>query len=415
MRAPSKAVAALVAAIMLLAAACASSGDKLGSAGGAAGPEQKEAQGGGGEGGESSDGGQGTTTTAFVPRSFTIGAAGDILVHAPVMADGRTNAGGKGYEFGPMFDDVRGMISGVDIAICHQETPISADGKNLTVPKTLSFNAPKEIATALKAAGFDGCDTASNHTYDRQLSGVVQTLDMLDAAGLKHAGSTRNAVEATNQPNPDLQIYEANGVKVGHLAYSYTVYNDAGPSTRVPAEAPWLNSMLWTVAGRDGILADAAKLKAKGAEVVVVSMHWGDQYITKPNAQQQQLATDLLNSPDIDLILGDHVHVVQPCQKINDKYVIYGMGNFLSNQSPTQDRSLKTDTQDGGWYQWQITETEPKKFKAQKMQYAPTWVVTQGHKVIRATPDKQKQSYDRTVKAVTSLGIFGGCDATPMY
>ena len=105
-----------------------------------------------------------------------------------------------------MFDDVRDIIKAADLAICHQETPISADNKNLTVPNTLSFNAPKEIATALKNAGFDGCDTASNHTWDRRLTGVNQTLDVLDAAGLKHAGSARIQAEADTPP-----IYDVNG------------------------------------------------------------------------------------------------------------------------------------------------------------------------------------------------------------
>ncbi len=401
---PNRAAAVAASVLLLVASACSRSDESTGAAAGGGAPV------GGQPGGESSDQQATTTTTTFVPRRFTIGATGDILVHAPVMRSATAYAGGKGYDFNPMFDDVRDMISGVDLAICHQETPISADGKNLTVPNTLSFNAPKEIAPALKAAGFEGCDTASNHTYDRQLSGVIQTLDMLDAAGLKHAGSTRSAADADSAP-----IYDVKGVKVGHLAYSYTIYNNAGPSLQVPPDAPWLKSMLWPAVGKDGILADAAKLKAKGADVVLVSMHWGDQYISKPNAQQQQLAADLLASPDVDLILGDHVHVVQPCQKINDKYVIYGMGNFLSNQSPTQDRSLKVENQDGSWYQWEFAETSPKVFKAQSMQFAPTWVVTQGHKVSRATPDKFGQSHDRTVKVMGSLGPLGACDAKPMY
>ena len=90
-----------------------------------------------------------------------------------------------------------------------------------------------------------------------------------------------------------------------------------------------------------------------------MSIHWGDQYIHMPNAQQRQLAKDLLASPDVDLILGDHVHVVQPCEKIGDKYVMYGMGNFLSNQSPTQDRTLKNDNQDGSLETYTIDETAP--------------------------------------------------------
>jgi poly-gamma-glutamate synthesis protein (capsule biosynthesis protein) len=393
-------LAVALVALAVLAGAC-------GSSAGSAGPPATDAQGRPipGSGGEDAA----PATTAFVPRHFTLAASGDILLHNLVIQDGKANAGGLGYNFDPMFDGVRDMIKGADLAICHQETPIAEDNKNLTVPNTLSFNAPKEIATALKNAGFDGCDTASNHTWDRQLPGVISTLNVLDAAGLKHAGSSRNQQEADSPP-----IYDVNGVKVGHLAFSYDIYNTGGPDTKVPPDAPWLKTMLWPAQGAQGILAQAKALRTRGADFVVVSIHWGDEYVRAPNATQRQLAKDLLSSPDVDLILGDHVHVVQPCEKINDKYVEYGMGNFLSNQSPTQDRTLKIDNQDGSLDTYTIDEVSPGVFKTTKMVYAPTWVVIQGHKIVLATPDKYKDSYLRTVTAMGSLGP-GACDAVPAF
>lgn len=371
---------------------------------------------GGGASVENPDGpGEDASTTASTvppttrpPRHFTLAASGDILLHNYVIQDGKANAGGKGYDFNPMFAQVKDLISAADFSICHQETPIAADNKNLTVPRTLSFNAPKEIAVALKNAGFDACDTASNHTYDRGLAGVKQTLDVLDEVGLGHSGSSRDAAEAANTP-----IYDVKGVKVAHLAYSYTITNEGGPTKAVPADAPWLKAMLWPAVGAAGIIADAKAAKARGAEFVVVSMHWGDQYVTQPNAQQRQLAKELL-AADVDLILGDHVHVVQPCEKIGDKYVMYGMGNFLSNQSPTQDRTLKSDNQDGSLETYTIDETAPGKLQVTKMVFTPTWVVFPGHIVTPATPDKFKDSYNRTVKAVMSLGPTA-CDAVPAF
>lgn len=175
-----------------------------------------------------------------------------------------------------------------------------------------------------------------------------------------------------------------------------------------------MKNFLWPVLGAAGIKDQAAKLKARGAEFIVASMHWGDQYVHQPNEQQRTLARELLGTTDVDLILGDHVHVVQPCEKIGDKYVTYGMGNFLSNQSPQQDRTLVNDNQDGTWQQFTIDEVSKGKFKVSKMEYAPTWVVIQGHKITRATPAAFKDSYNRTVKNMNLLGP-GICDATPMY
>src|SRR5206468_13016558 len=77
----------------------------------------------------------------------------------------------------------------------------------------------------------------------------------------------------------------------------------------------------------------------------VVSMHWGQEYSAPPTALQRSQARQLLASPDVDLLLGDHVHVQQPVARVGDKYVVYGMGNLLSNQSPR--RGLLPQTQDG--------------------------------------------------------------------
>jgi poly-gamma-glutamate capsule biosynthesis protein CapA/YwtB (metallophosphatase superfamily) len=349
------------------------------------------------------------TTTTRPPRHFTLAASGDILIHAPIMREAQANAFGAGYNFDPMFDDIRDRISAADFAICHQETPISADNTRLSVANTLSFNAPREIAPALKNAGFDACDTASNHTFDRGVAGVNSTLDVLDANGIQHSGSSRSHEEADQPP-----IYDVKGVAVGHLAYSYTIANNSGPSTQVPPDAPWLRSMLWPALGSAGILMQARQLKARGAEFVVVSIHWGDQYVQMPNALQQQVAHELLASPDVDLILGDHVHVVQPCEKIGDKYVIYGMGNFLSNQSPTQAAGLKLDNEDGTLETFTVNEVAKGQLKVTSMVYTPTWVNIPGHHVVPATPETQPASYQRTTKAMGALGP-GACDATPAF
>ncbi len=356
-----------------------------------------------------------TTTTTRPPRSFSLAFSGDILLHNNVIQSGVANAKSKNadgttaYDFNPMFDDVRETISKADVAICHQETPISPVNKNLTVPRTLSFNAPKEIAAALKGAGYDGCENASNHLMDRELKGLQDTIDVQEQNGLKVTGTARSQVEAENPP-----IYEAKGVKIGHLAYTYTIYNNAGPNNQVPTEAPWLKNYLWPLLGAKGMSEQAAKMKARGAEFIVMSIHWGDQYVHQPNAQQRQLAKDLLADPNIDLIVGDHVHVVQPCEKIGNKYVTYGMGNFLSNQSPNQDSTLVSANQDGTIQSFDLNETAPGTFTVTKFTYTPTWVVIPGHKITRATPDKFKDSYDRTVKNMNLLGA-GTCDAVPAF
>jgi hypothetical protein len=337
-----------------------------------------------------------TTTTTKPLRRVTIAGSGDILLHMPVQRQGAANAGGKGYDFAPMFREVKDEISAADVAICHQETPISANNTALTGYPV--FNAPTEIAAALKGAGFDGCDTASNHSIDKGLAGVIATGDVMDAAGLKHTGSFRTADEAVDGGGV---LYDAKGVSVGHLAYTYG-------TNGFPLPAPWVLN----INNAAKMLADAKALKARGAQIVVMSVHWGNEYQTAPTPDQVALAHELLSSPDVDLILGDHVHVVQPMEKFNDKYVIYGMGNFLSNQSPESDRTLLPSTQDGGLYTYTFEEKPEGGFRAVEADYTPTYVHRPDYVITKTSPTVQPQSFLRTVKAINSLGA-GSNDAQP--
>lgn len=371
---------ALVVALLLVLGASACGSDP-----GAAGPVHNGTL---VDGSPAPEGSEEATTTTAAPRSVTIAASGDILMHTPVNAAGLANGGGKVHDFGPMFELVAPEISDADVAICHMETPISPDGTNVTGYPI--FNAPTEIAAALAEAGFDGCDTASNHTIDKGYDGVVATLDVLDAAGLKHTGSFRSEAEAADGGGV---IYEANGVRVGHLAYSMDTNG-----IPIPAGKEWVINLN----DPDKMLADAAALKAAGAEIVVMSVHWGAEYQAQPTPYQMQLARQLLASPDVDLILGDHVHVVQPTEKIGDKYVVYGMGNFLSNQSSAA--GLIASSQDGTLYSFDFTEQADGRFVATSARYTPTFVSRPGYVITPASPETNNDSFLRSVEAVNLLG-----------
>ena len=113
-----------------------------------------------------------------------------------------------------MFSEVNELIQGADLAICHLETPISADNKELSGYPI--FNAPKELANDLASVGYNGCSTASNHSLDKGPIGVFSTLDELEAAGLKWAGMARNMQEK-QVPT----FYLVNEIVIAHLSYTY--------------------------------------------------------------------------------------------------------------------------------------------------------------------------------------------------
>ncbi|HET8658043.1 MAG TPA: CapA family protein, partial [Micromonosporaceae bacterium] len=131
---------------------------------------------------------------ARLPRSLTVIGAGDVLLHPAVWRQAAADAaaaGRPGYDFGPIFAGVAPDVTAADLAICHLETPLGPPGGPFSgYPR---FSVPPQVATALRQAGFDTCSTASNHTLDAGEQGVYRTLDVLDAAGLRHAGSHRSA------------------------------------------------------------------------------------------------------------------------------------------------------------------------------------------------------------------------------
>lgn len=258
-----------------------------------------------------------TIRSVLPQETFTVAATGDILLHSPLVH--QATADGEGVpDFYPMFKGIRDVIEGADLAICHLETPLAPKrGPYTGYP---IFSVPPQIVRAIKKVGYDGCSTASNHTIDKGEPGVRRTLAALDKAGLKHTGSAR-----TREESRKITVFRVNGVDVAHLSYTY------GTNGIVePADQPWLVN--------DGldpttIRKHAARARRAGAQVVIVSLHWGDEYQHAPNHQQTSVAEKLLASPDVDLIIGHHAHVVQPFDRINGKWVAYGLGNQVANPS----------------------------------------------------------------------------------
>lgn len=258
-----------------------------------------------------------TTVPRFPPeRTATLLFAGDFLPHTPVVAAAR---GPGGHDFTAMLDAVASVVSAADVAVCHLEVPISRPGK--PVSGYPLFSAPSEAPAALADAGFDACSTASNHSLDRGFDGLSATLEALDAAGIGHSGTGRTEDEATAPA-----WYDAAGVRVAHLSYTYGTNG-----IPLPGHAPWSVRLL----DPGTVAADAVLARAAGADLVVVSTHWGDEYRQEPTAAQRAVAEEVTRSGHVDLVVGHHAHVPQPAERVNGRWVVFGLGNLLSNQSAT--------------------------------------------------------------------------------
>ncbi len=337
--------------------------------------------------------------------SFTLAVTGDILPHSRLWAGAQRNAAknsdankdGHLYDFRPMFALVKPIISSVDLAICHLETPIAPSGEKLsTYPY---FGVPSEIADAIGDAGFDRCSTASNHAMDRGTRGIDATLNALDHARVTHTGMARTPSEI----NP--YVFKVNGVQVAHMSYTFS-YNG------LPAAngETWRSALIDT----DRILRDVHQARKLGAQVVLLSMHWGNERESAPSSYQQQIADEITKSGEVDLIIGSHAHVLQPIHRVNDTWVIYGLGNFLSDMPTTpKDPPWPASTQDGAIVTTTITVAEDGKVVVAQPVVTPTWVDRVSGWQIRsvidelqnngrnsATNNELKDSLRRTTKVV---------------
>jgi poly-gamma-glutamate synthesis protein (capsule biosynthesis protein) len=258
------------------------------------------------------------------PAGFTLVATGDVLIHQDLELTSGARLPDGSFDFAPVLAPVASIIRSADVAICHFETPVApAGGPFRGYP---SFAVQPQIVAALKGIGFDECSTASNHSLDDGMGGVVRTLDALDAAGIGHAGTYRTAADSTRP-----QILEVAGVKVAHIAAAYGLNGGPPPAGRRFAVD------LDPVPDVAGLLAAARRARAAGAQVVVASLHCCVEYQHDPTPAQVRAVHTLLASPDIDLVIGHHAHVVQPFEEIGGKWVAYGLGNFVAEMARTGD------------------------------------------------------------------------------
>ncbi len=327
------------------------------------------------------------------PRTFTIAATGDLLIHESVADAART---ADGWDFSPMFSHVAPVLRAADLAVCHVETPMSPNNARLSYFP--AFVVPRELASAIAYAGYDTCSLASNHATDGGQEGIVGTISALDRAGVAHTGM------ALSQEDRDrVTLVEAGDATVAHLSYSYGFNNG-----ELPADEAHLSNVIEEAA----ILDEARRAREAGADFVVLSMHWGANYDATPDELQTTLGPRILASADVDLILGHHAHVVQPVTRIGDEFLVYGMGNFLSNQSPESCDVCPVSTQDGVIVHLTVTEDEASgQWRVSDISHTPTWVDRSNYEIVDVLrgsgrdPALMAESAQRTASALEALGI----------
>lgn len=329
---------------------------------------------------------------------FTVSASGDLLMHQPLLDRALSNGGGDEYDFAPFFKQIKPYIAGVDLGICHAETPMGP-GPPTTYP---IFNTPTGLASSIHRSGWDACSTASNHSLDGGQAGIDGTVKALDRAGVAHTGSFASRA-ASRKP----AILEIEGVKVGFVAYTDATNGFTPPHSwslnTYPADDP--------KSGAKAIIHDARKAREAGADAVIAQIHWGTENSQSPNSSQVAVAKKLTDAKVISVVIGQHPHVVQPIERINDKFVVFSEGNLVSNQSPAA--GLPAETQDGIIALLHFKAVGDR-VTVRRVTYAPTWVRIGDYVVLPAKPSADESnasalrlSHDRTVDVVGKGEGFG--------
>ena len=255
-----------------------------------------------------------TTTKKPDSNELSVVMVGDCLIHRFIYSDALNSDGT--YFFDKMFTEVKDLIQGHDLAFYNQESIIG--GKELGLSAYPRFNSPEEIGDAMINLGFNLVSLANNHTMDKGEKGVINSVNYWKTKpGVYYTGQALSFEDRES----NIKILEKNGIKYAFFAYT-TVTNGLLP--------PSGKEYLTNIYSKEKAEKDIAKVKDK-VDLIIVSMHWGEEYTTYPSSNQKQVAKELSNM-GVNLVIGNHAHSLQPVEKINDTLVFYALGNFISAQ-----------------------------------------------------------------------------------
>lgn len=292
-------------------------------------------------------------------KTIRIMANGDLLYHDLLYMSAK-NINDNGYDFSVNYKYVTDLISSADLAIADYEGTINPKQKLSSYPV---FNAPKEVISAIKNAGYDAITLAQNHILDTGIEGLLSTYNLFSQASLSPFG----VYVDRNKADLNIVVKDINGIKVALLAYSYG-FNGNEAAISMQDYIKYMADL------NADIIEKEIKRAKEVADIVLVMPHMGIEYDLDPSSEQIKLFDNMLNW-GADIVLGGHPHVVQPTKTVDingkKKFIIYSMGNFISNQ--------RLETLDNKWTErgiivdLEITKDQDNTYLS-GVKLHPTWV-----------------------------------------
>lgn len=322
--------------------------------------------------------------------TFTMTAIGDVMCHNTQYWDAY-NKQTDSYDFSYVFDDIKYYTEAADITIGSLETSFA--GKERGYSNYPTFNSPDELAYAVKDIGVDVLSTAGNHCLDMGFSGLSRTIDVLDEAGISHLGTYK-----TQEDRDTILFKDIKGVKIAFINYTYGTNG-----IPIPSGKPFSVNLI----DKDLIKKDIESAKSQDADLIVACMHWGTEYRTTANPEQEELADFLFNN-GVDIILGNHPHVLEQMEKrtitledgsTKEGFVIYACGNFICDQNAENTRNSII-------LNLTITKHKDKKITIDTVNYIPIYMYKNPSLSIRKMKlldiNKTIENYDNETN--TSIG-----------
>ncbi len=214
------------------------------------------------------------------------------------------------------FYKISNYLNEADILFANLESVISDKGTK--VGSIYSFRADPRAMDTLVYGGFDIVSVANNHTFDYGRLAMEDSFSRLEEAGIIYLGGGFNEIEAFS-----MRVIEKEGIKIGFLGYSQFGHYRAG------ADASGI-AVVNNESDLERVIKDINKFKDE-VDVLIVSFHWGDEYMLLPNYFQKEYGRKIIDA-GADLIIGHHPHVIQPVENYNNGWIAYSLGNFVFDQ-----------------------------------------------------------------------------------
>lgn len=246
-----------------------------------------------------------------VEKKLSLVMVGDGLIHGSIYDNAKS---GTGYDFTSILSEMKPIISSYDLAFYNQESILG--GTELGLSTYPRFNSPYEVGDAFLDAGFNLVSLANNHTLDRGEQAILNSTNYWKTKNAYVSGSY-----SSEEDRNHILIKERNGIKYVLLAYTCWTNGLSIPNGK---------TYLLNRYDPEVVKRDIESVRDR-VDLLMVSMHFGDEYSFTPSMEQKEIASYLAGL-GVDIIIGHHPHVVQPIEFINNTLVIYSLGNFISGQ-----------------------------------------------------------------------------------